>query len=270
MPSLWLFFIINLSPLIRLASVAPALCQNHVPKSRQFVIQDNYSNDQGFQELHFNLNFSCVWSGTTRNTSPRMTKKMTPEKANIYTKTEEFISEITRLLPDGKLNVTSVVKHGLLEVKKQRKNQRLEKRLHIGIYHRHNINPIQETNFWPPNQLPIDTTNVSTDYTEVPILRNIITNLGIHDNQSHNDSHIDNCTHKSTESRKCVDEVITQFRYGAIHSINICLLTVCVQAFPYSSTIFDITSPFSFFWTWLSLNHWSCLKIESRDVPDIQ
>ncbi|XP_046735573.1 opsin-2-like isoform X2 [Diprion similis] len=220
MPSLWLLLILNLAPIMPLTSVGPALCTSGGEKSDTFVFRDHYGNSPGFHEVHFNLNFSCVWSAidpeSGNNTQPCLNavkilpKRISGDKENIYIKTEEFISEITHLIPNVKLtNFTGDFKQGLWNGKKHKKNRpRLEKRLQIGIYRSHSINPGQKFNSWQHN-----VSRMESDVTDTAEISTSSRNnsRGIHENRSQPITR-ENCTNKYTGSINCADDVIDHFR----------------------------------------------------------
>ncbi|XP_046429454.1 melanopsin-like isoform X1 [Neodiprion fabricii] len=216
MPSLWLLLILNLAPIMPLTSVGPALCTSDDAKSDTFVFRDRYGDSPGFQEVHFNLKFSCVWSAvdpeSAKNPPPCLNavkilpKRISGDKENIYMKAEEFISEITHLIPTVKLNFTGNFTQDLWNGKKHRKNRpRLEKRLQIGIYRSHSINPEEKFNSWQRN-VPRVESNV-TDTIEISTSSRNNTR-GIHEDRITRE----NCTHKYAGSINCADDVIDRFR----------------------------------------------------------
>ncbi|XP_046624165.1 uncharacterized protein LOC124306938 isoform X4 [Neodiprion virginianus] len=220
MPSLWLLLILNLAPIMPLTSVGPALCTSDDAKSDTFVFRDRYGDSPGFQEVHFNLKFSCVWSAvdpeSAKNPPPCLNavkilpKRISGDKENIYMKAEEFISEITHLIPTVKLNFTGNFTQDLWNGKKHRKNRpRLEKRLQIGIYRSHSINPEEKFNSWQRN-VPRVESNV-TDTIEISTSSRNNTR-GIHEDRITRE----NCTHKYAGSINCADDVIDHFRYNVV------------------------------------------------------
>lgn len=217
MPSIFLSLIIQLTSIIGLISIAPVLCQSvkEPNKGVEFFLQDNLSNGRGFHEMQFNLNFSYIWSGTSRSRSPRLntgTKEhslagFSQEKPNIYQKTEELISEITRLIPDVKVN-------GLLGMKRERKNEKLE----IGIYHRHNFNTESDFNYLPRDGHQVESN--TSDSSQITASLNNNT-LGINENRSQPIDN-DNCTDISTDTMQSYeDEIIDQFRYETYQLLNV-------------------------------------------------